>query len=79
MLFPFFLRDFPDFVPEAFPCLRRNPPLRFGTARKAKAQEFPLLRFPHRTFSLFTLSLSCVVMKFVMLSITRCPARSLRT
>src|SRR5207245_2556248 len=43
-------RDFPDLVLEAFPCLRRDPPLRFGSARETKSQKFSLLRFCHRAF-----------------------------
>jgi hypothetical protein len=61
------------------PRLRRNYALDFWTSSKAEPEKLP---FRGRATALFvssTLSLNFYAINCVMLSITRCPARSLRT
>jgi len=69
-------RNFPNSLLEAHHRLRRYPPFLWFLRGKTEAQEFTL-PWPRATalFSLLTFSLSLVVMKPVMLSITRSPAR----
>ena len=72
-------RDLPNPLLEPLNRLRRNLAPRLWLAREAESQKLPLRGFATALFDSFTLSFSLAVMNRFTLSITRCPARSLRT
>src|ERR1017187_5749760 len=72
-------RDLPDSPTKPIQGLWCNNPPDLRTSSKAEPEKLPFLRSCHRTLPLIYLEFELCVMNRVMLSITRCPARSLRT
>src|SRR5262249_6892369 len=64
---------------EAIQSFRRNDALNFRTVAKTESEKLPLLRSRYRTLRLIHFEFELLRDNRFTLSITRCPARSLRT
>lgn len=71
--------QFPDALLKPPESLRRDPPLRLSAGRKAEPEELPPPRPVYGALAPVDLELEFLRDERVILSITRCPARSLRT